>query len=87
MASLVSRVQALGHMGLAVVAPALESTGTIVVAQRLSCFTAYGIFPHQGLNLRLLHRQADSLPLSHQGSPMFSTVLSQIVAIPWWSSS
>ena len=27
------------------------------------------IFPTQGLNLCLLHWQADSLPLSHQGSP------------------
>ena len=27
-----------------------------------------GIFPTQGLNLCLLHWQADSLPLSHQGS-------------------
>ena len=32
-----------------------------------------GIFPTQGSNLcllRLLHRQADSLPLSHWGSPL-----------------
>ena len=28
-----------------------------------------GIFPDQGLNLCLLHWQADSSPLSHQGSP------------------
>ena len=27
------------------------------------------IFPTQELNLRILHWQADSLPLSHQGSP------------------
>ena len=26
------------------------------------------IFPIQGLNLHLLHRRVDSLPLSHQGS-------------------
>ena len=30
---------------------------------------ACGIFPDQGSNLCLLHWQADSLPLSHQGSP------------------
>ena len=30
---------------------------------------ACGIFPDQGLNPSLLHWQADSLPLSHQGSP------------------
>ena len=32
-------------------------------------FLIQGIFPTQGLNLCLLHWQADSVPLSHQGSP------------------
>ena len=32
-------------------------------------FLLQGIFPNQGLNPCLLHWQADSLPLSHQGSP------------------
>ena len=32
-------------------------------------FLLRGIFLMQGLNPRLLHWQADSLPLSHQGSP------------------
>ena len=37
---------------------------------RLSChFLLQGIFPTQGLNLCLLRRQVDSLPLSHLGSP------------------
>ena len=31
-------------------------------------FLLQGIFPIQGLNLHLLHWQADSLPLRHQGS-------------------
>ena len=35
----------------------------------LSCSMACGIFLDQGQNPRLLHWQADSLPLSHQGSP------------------
>ena len=35
----------------------------------LSCSAACGIFPDQGSDLRLLHWQADSLPLSHQGDP------------------
>ena len=35
----------------------------------LSCLRACGTFPGQGWNLCLLHWQADSLPLSHQGSP------------------
>ena len=33
-------------------------------------FLFQGIFPTQGLNPGLLHWQVDSLPLSHQGSPM-----------------
>ena len=33
-------------------------------------FLLQGVFPTQGLNLCLLNRQADSLPLSHQGNPM-----------------
>ena len=37
---------------------------------RVGChFLLQGIFPTQGLNPCLLHWQADSLPLSHQGSP------------------
>jgi len=32
-------------------------------------FSSPGDLPDQGLNLCLLHWQADSLPLSHQGSP------------------
>ena len=33
-------------------------------------FLLQGIFPTQGLNPHLLHWQADSLPLNHQGSPL-----------------
>ena len=39
------------------------------MAHGLSCSVACGIFPEQASNLCLLHRQADSLLLSHQGSP------------------
>ena len=35
----------------------------------LSCSAACGILPDQGSNPCLLHWQADSLPLSHEGSP------------------
>ena len=35
----------------------------------LSSSAACGIFPDQRSNLCLVHRQVDSLPLSHQGSP------------------
>ena len=42
----------------------LQSTVSIVVAYRLSCSPACGIFPDQWWNLCLLHWQADSLPIS-----------------------
>ena len=57
-------------MGSVVAAPGLWST---VTAHGLSCFSACGIFPDQGLNLCLLHWQADSLPLNHEGSPWYSS--------------
>ena len=44
-------------------------TGSVVVAHGPSCSVACGIFPDQGLNPCPLHRQADSQPLRHQGSP------------------
>ena len=48
----------------------LQSTGSVVVAHGLSCSKACGIFPDQGLNSCLLQWQVDSLPLSHQRSPV-----------------
>ena len=52
----------------------LQSTGSrragsVVVAHGPSCSAACGIFPDQGSNPYPLHRQADSQPLRHQGSP------------------
>ena len=46
--------------------------GSAVVAHRPSCSAACGIFPNQGSNPCPLHWQADSQPLRHQGSPIFS---------------
>ena len=43
--------------------------GSVIVAHGPSCSVACGIFPDQGSNLCPLHWQADSQPLSHQGSP------------------
>ena len=43
-----------------------------LVEHKLSCLMACGIFPGQGLNLCVLHWQADSYPLRHQGSPICS---------------
>ena len=42
------------------------------MAQGLRCSMACGILPDRGSNLCLLHWQADSLPLSYQGSPLLS---------------
>ena len=39
---------------------------------RLSCPEAGEIFPDYGLNLCPLHRETDSQPLDHQGSPEFA---------------
>ena len=43
--------------------------GAVVVAHGPSRSAARGIFPDQGSNPCPLHRQADSQPLRHQGSP------------------
>ena len=44
--------------------------GSATVAHGPSCYAARGILPDQGSNPRPLHRQADSQPLRHQGSPL-----------------
>ena len=44
--------------------------GAVVVAHGPSRSAARGIFPDQGSNPCPLHRQADSQPLRHQGSPV-----------------
>ena len=64
----VLRLQQLWHMGSIVAAPRLQSTGLVVVVQGLSCSKVCGIFLDQRSNPCLLYWQADSLPLSHQGS-------------------
>ena len=66
------RFQQLGWESSVVAAPRLQSTGSVVVARRLSCSVACGILLDQGLNLCLLRWQVDSLPQSHRGSPHLS---------------
>ena len=46
----------------------LWGTGSVVEVHRLSCSTACGILPDQGLNPCLLQWQAESYPRCHQGS-------------------
>ena len=57
------------RVGSVAVAPGLQNTSSIGVVHGLNCSTACGIFPNQGSNPCLLYWQADSLPLSYQGSP------------------
>ena len=57
------RAQALGCGPFVVAAHGLESTGSVVMAQGLSCSMASGIFLDQGLNPCLSHQQADFLLL------------------------
>ena len=76
LASLVAEHRVKGARASVVVAHRLSScdsglwsTGFIAVAQRPGCSKACGIFLDHGLNSYLLHGQADSLSLSHQGTP------------------
>ena len=57
-----------GVRTLGVVVPRLQSTSSAIVVPGPSCPAACGIFLDQGSNPCLQHWQADSLPLSHQGS-------------------
>ena len=52
--------RALGAWASVVVARGLQSAGSVIVAHRLSCSMACGIFPDQGSNPCPLHWQADS---------------------------
>ena len=50
----------------------LQSTGSVVVVNGLSCSSVCGIFLDQGWNPCPVHWQVNSLPLSHQGSPSYA---------------
>ena len=47
----------------------LQDSDSVVVPHGLGCSAAWGIFLDRGLNPCLLHRQVDSYPLYHPGSP------------------
>ena len=51
------------------VAPRHQSRGSIVT-HGLGCSKACGIFLDQGSHPWVLHRQVDSLALSHRGGPL-----------------
>ena len=42
--------------------------GSVVLVHGLSCSSACGVLPDQGVNPCLLHWQVNSLPRNHQGS-------------------
>ena len=65
-APLVAGQELWGTRASAGAAPGLQSTGSRVVAPRLSCPEACGIFLNRGSNPCLLDGQADSSPVSHQ---------------------
>ena len=65
--SLGAQASAAAGVGSALVAPGLEGSAAAVWVP--SCSVARGIFLDQGSSPYLLCWQADSLPLSHQGSP------------------
>ena len=74
-------LQQLWHAGSVVVARGLQSTGSVVVAHRLICSAACGIFPDQGSNPGPQHWQVDSQPLRHQGSPSFFSNMSTLLLL------
>ena len=68
-------------VGLSLLQPLLlrsrgsRRAGSVIVADGPSCSAACGIFPDQGSNPCPLHWQADSQPLRHQGSPIYSILI------------
>ena len=72
------RAWALGRVDSAVAVHGLQSTGLIALVHGPSCSATCGIFPDQKSNPCLLHWQADSLALSHQGSPPQCSIISTL---------
>ena len=59
------------YLGLSLPSTGSRRAGSVIVAHGPSCSAARGILPDQDSNPRPLHRQADSQPLRHQGSPTY----------------
>ena len=68
-ASLVVECRLSGAQASVVVAPGLQSAGSVAVVCELSCPTACAIFLDQGSNLCLQLWQVGSLTIRWQGSP------------------
>ena len=56
--------------------------GSAIVAHGPNCSVACGILPDQGSNPHLLHWQADSQPLRHQGSPIIIILIIKLAVSP-----
>ena len=69
------RAWAPGYAGFSRLATWALGQTLVVVAHRLSCSAACGIFPGLGSDLCLLNWHVDSLPLSHQESPVINFLL------------
>ena len=63
-----------GAWASVVVPNGLNSCASQALEHRLSYSQVYGIFLDRGSNSCLRHGQVDSLPLSQQGSPLFSYI-------------
>ena len=61
-------LQQLQHMGSSLQPEGSRARRPVVLAHKLSCPEARGIFPDQGSDTCLLHWQVNYLPWSHQGS-------------------
>ena len=64
-------------------ARALGSRASVVMAHRLSCSVACGIFTDRGLNPCPLHWEVDSQPLRHQGSPCLAFLIAPPFSVLW----
>ena len=62
-------------------------TGSVAMAHGPSRSVACGILPDRGTNLCPLHRQADSQPLHHQGSPEDTFLHGTTTVHNWLSNS
>ena len=74
-ASLAANHRLQSIRGSVVAAPGPQHTGSVAVAHGLNCFAACRIFLDEGLNMCVLHWQADPLPLRHQGNPLFKKII------------
>ena len=77
------RTQVLGTQPSVFAAHRLKSTGSVVLVDGPSSSKACWVFPDQGSSPCPLLRQADSLPLSHQGSPPLPLLKYSYYRLSW----